>query len=737
MKRSVKFVTILCSLTMCACENPIAKIIGKKNEKYEVTWKNYNGDILEIDRDVEPGTIPSFDRETPPERPMDDAATYEWSNGWDKPVEPVTSNVVFTAVFNATPRKYEITFQYPNGSVIESNLWDYDSTPSCSIIPKMDSTLSTDYSFAGWDRNIVPVAGKAIYKAVFNETKYDIVKFKYVFNDTKHEIENKNQVELRAGDTLNLLDPHCDGYSFDGWFLDSEYTKKVTKLPNVDEGRTLYGKFSIKENHISYDLNGGEVDPDLLVETLKCTDDKVELPHPTKVGYEFVGWADSNGKSYEALEDVCNDLSLSALYKANEYIITLLYSDKTAEYKTVKYDETVKLPHLTKDGYSFLGWADIEETDPTKLFTETPYKLLRNVTLEERWSAPIEYKIEYKNLCVNGEELPEGYPTSYNIESPLPELPVPTRKGYEFVKWTENDERGKEIPYLHGAFGIFSNKEGTKTLTLYANWKAKDVEISFDFNGGTLQRKVEFVDGRREAVAVSTFEYAEFRKLDDKTDAQFKGWVDDKDNYGTFDTDKIIDKDLTLTSVWEPLKSGAINAKINEEQTFEAKGFNVTYYQITSLVKQTVSFESSGSYDLKGELLLKSNNSSLKFDDDSASDGKNFKFTYELKANTSYLLKVSSLDENAKGNCQITMLSDAKQIPEGKVYSNLYVINSTTEKFDSNFVGVGTPVKEGYEFGGWEDVNDPGTFYYAGKTIQQEVVNLKAVWKEPAPSNLE
>lgn len=48
--------TLLFSFTISGCNN---------SDSYTITWKNYDGRVLEIDTDVASGTIPTYDGTTP------------------------------------------------------------------------------------------------------------------------------------------------------------------------------------------------------------------------------------------------------------------------------------------------------------------------------------------------------------------------------------------------------------------------------------------------------------------------------------------------------------------------------------------------------------------------------------------------------------------------------------------------------------------------------------------------
>ncbi|KAA6361341.1 MAG: hypothetical protein EZS28_043131, partial [Streblomastix strix] len=76
---------------------------------YTITWKNYDGTVLEIDSKVLDGIFPTFDDVTP-SRPSTETETYEFV-GWDPAITAVTSNQTYTAKFNVIPLiNPEITF---------------------------------------------------------------------------------------------------------------------------------------------------------------------------------------------------------------------------------------------------------------------------------------------------------------------------------------------------------------------------------------------------------------------------------------------------------------------------------------------------------------------------------------------------------------------------------------------------------------------------------------------------
>ena len=100
-------------------------------------------------------------------RAADDMYTYTFV-GWDKPtVVDCVGDVTYTAMYTSTYRDYTITFQYSDGAVISMDTCHYGDAVSVPADPLAPDSLGAGYAFDGWDKEITPCQGDAVYTAQF------------------------------------------------------------------------------------------------------------------------------------------------------------------------------------------------------------------------------------------------------------------------------------------------------------------------------------------------------------------------------------------------------------------------------------------------------------------------------------------------------------------------------------------------------------------------------------------
>ena len=129
---------------------------------YTVTWRDSDGTLIDENSSWVYGATPSH---ADPVKASD--AQYDYSFlCWTPELEPVVSNVTYTAVWSNHLRYYTITWLNDNGSRINTTSVGFGSLPTHANATKAPTAFHT-YTFAGWTPSPVAVSGPATYRATF------------------------------------------------------------------------------------------------------------------------------------------------------------------------------------------------------------------------------------------------------------------------------------------------------------------------------------------------------------------------------------------------------------------------------------------------------------------------------------------------------------------------------------------------------------------------------------------
>ena len=284
MRKSYKTLIVLAtlSLLLSSCD------LFKKEPKYTVTWKNYDGSILEVDEELDAGTIPTYDG-LEPTRTQDAQFNYIF-DGWTPEVGEITADTEYVAKFKEETRKYTVTWKNYDGTVLKEEELLYGTTPTYTgEIPTKASTVEHTYTFESWSPNLAQVTENASYVASFKEEKrkYDITWKNEDGSVLKVDKVAYGTTPTYSGNTPTKESTPQYAYNFDSW------TPILTPVVGNAEYTATFTSEVRKYTIIWADEDGSvlEIDQDLPYGTIPSYNG----PIPTKdnargVTYEFTGW---------------------------------------------------------------------------------------------------------------------------------------------------------------------------------------------------------------------------------------------------------------------------------------------------------------------------------------------------------------------------------------------------------------------------------------------------------------
>ena len=613
---------------------------------YTVTWKNHNGEVLEVDEKVPYGTVPTYDG-AEPAKTTDSKYTYEWA-GWDAEVKEVTGDVTYTAVFNSTQYGYTVNFDLKGGSstsYVESKI----VTKITSDVFFYDVTKE-NVNFRGWFYN---------NQLIFDEHGNKVNDVELVDNMTfAASYSNTAKLTLisniEGAGTLtgggecdfftysNVSASTNQGYNFIGWYQIDKSTLKPDLLIATEpeykflmftEDTTIMAVFEYGD----FDLHiySNNVDLGRVFDTSSkaqqpfedCTFAHAYLSSVTVSAititdtYRFLGWYDEDNNlvspnAVYTFTMVNYNYTLEAKWDRFTITYDLDGGENNPENPDVFSKDDVKtLLAPSKDYYTFTGWEYngqiIESVDGS---------IQKHITLVAKWK-PIDYAITYNlNGGVNNKDNPETYNTEQEVE-----FLDPSKDYYDFVNWTNNKD--EEIT------GIEKGMHGA--ITVDANWEPIEYSISYDLNGGSnndLNPSSYNVESDTIVLQNPSKDYYDF-----------VGWFDsDENEITTIETGSHCN--LELVAVWEPINysisynlNGGINNDLNpssynvETPDILLENPTKTYYDFVSWTDSSYNVVATIESGSHGDISISANWTPI-----------TYQINYELNGGTNNLLNPST-----------------------------------------------------------------------------------------------
>ena len=332
-------------------------------------------------------------------------------------------------------------------------------------------------------------------------------------------LENKIN-EFSKKDSFELEEPYKEGYIFEGWYLDFNYSgEKITEVNgSIKKDITLYAKWTKVIVKYNVTFNNDDIEEKVEVEenTLlaKPTD-------PTKEGYNFLGWYLDNQK-FDFSTPITSDITLVAKWTKVIVKYNVTFNNDGSETKVeVEENKLLSKPtDPTKKGYKFTGWyLKDQEFD-----FSTP--ITSDIILVAKWAKV--YKIEFINANIE---------TIETIGDEEIILPIPSKEGYIFDGWYTS--------YSFSGDSIEKVESGLQNdLIFVAKW-FRGYKINYDLQDGIMPDEYQ-----------NYYKYESEYKLPipTKKGYKFKGWTENPNSqyisYMVY-VPLVYEEEIYLTAIWE------------------------------------------------------------------------------------------------------------------------------------------------------------------------------------------
>lgn len=350
---------------------------------------------------------------------------------------------------------FTVSYNLNGGTNNPSNPNSY-TIDSSNIV--LNEPTRNGYDFLGWQYKgnyITDINPNWIdnieLNAIWRTHTYSIF---YELNGGTNNPSNPNSYTIES-EAILLRSASRFGYIFDGWYKTAGFSDRLYEIESGSYGDlNLYAKWRPVSYSITYNLNGGTNSSNN--PTTYTIESAFTFAAPSKTGYTFLGWFDSNGNQITSIiTGTTGALVLTAHWnEGNTYSITLDPNGGSVSETliNVQYDHSYSLPTPTRLGYYFDGWFD----DSTQIKNFGTWKYASNKTFVAHWLI-YEYDINY---TLNGGTNNPSNPFWYTVEDSIT-FADPSKTGYDFSGWFIGENAVTGIP-----------AGTTGTINVEARWTA-------------------------------------------------------------------------------------------------------------------------------------------------------------------------------------------------------------------------------------------------------------------------
>ena len=301
--------------------------------KYTVTW-NVDGAITS--EEYEYGATPSFKGSTA--KAADSQYTYTFA-GWNTEISEVTGNATYTATYNSTANSYAVSLNAGGGTINSGNVTSYTYGVGAALPTDL---TKIGYTFVGWYEN-EDFSGSAVAVIGADETgnktffaKWNANSYTVNFNANGGNVDTTSTTVTYDGTYGSLPTPTRTGYSFTGWFTDSENGNQVEidTTVHITDTQTLYAHWVKTDYNVTVGENAnGSVN---IIPQVTTMDNTVNVTITPDTGWE-VDTVTADGIEITKINDnqysfimPAQDVTVNVTYKKIVYTISYGHENGTA-----------------------------------------------------------------------------------------------------------------------------------------------------------------------------------------------------------------------------------------------------------------------------------------------------------------------------------------------------------------------------------------------------------------------
>lgn len=380
-----------------------------------------------------------------------------------------------------------VTYDSQGGSSVTAGTVNTGSNLTAPTAP-----TKAGYTFSGWSTSstgsVVSFTGGYAHGQTASFTLYAIWSanaLTITYNSNGGTAVADGTVNTGANISAAPSAPTKTGYTLSGWSAtDGGSVISFPYTHGQTSNFTLYAIWSANALTVTYNSNGGSV------VTSGSTTSGASIGSaptaPTRSGYSFAGWSDTNGGSaitFPYAHGQTANFTLYAIWTGSTYTVTYVYNSATSGNSTVSDSFTsgltaITLPTPARTGYTFLGWYS--ESGFTNLIgnggaSYSPSGATLTLSLYAKWNIntyAIVFNANNGTGTMANQAFTHGEAANLNAN-------LYSRANYVFYRWaTAADGTGT-------TYSNIAQVTLTAGATLYAQWTANTYVVTYTYNGAS------------------------------------------------------------------------------------------------------------------------------------------------------------------------------------------------------------------------------------------------------------